>query len=212
MKMINGFGRFMGIVLTGIMTFIVLSSSSVAADNLIVNGGAETGDLTGWSESRTYTTDLWMSTKWSDRGGEVTGPHSGEYFFIPAKNSTPNNSDTFLYAQVDIPADARPGDVFEISCYGHTYSDDFQRDPDYGRLYLRYCYADGSYMPDENGNPKCMFKYATIQGAEWKRYSVQMKMPEGAGKIEYGLWASNIDGGGFPNACFDDVVLVNLGQ
>ena len=68
-------------------------------------------------------------------------------------------------------------------------------------------------MPDENGNPKCMFKYETIAGtANWKRFSVQMKMPEGAGKIEYGLWASQRDGGGFANVCFDDVVLVNLGQ
>jgi hypothetical protein len=209
MRMIK---RLVGIVLAGGMTFIVLSSSSVAAENLIVNGDAEMGDLTGWRESKTYTTDVWAVRDYSDRGGDVTGPHSGKYFFIPVANSHSGDYDTFLYNQVDIPESAKPGDLFEISCYGHTWSDDTENEPDYGRLYLRFCYPDGTYMPDENGKPKCMFKYTQFQGAQWQRYTVQMKMPEGAGRIEYGLWASQLDGGGYANVCFDDVVLVNLGQ
>jgi hypothetical protein len=211
MRMINGFGRIMGIVLTGIMTFIVLSSSSVAAENLIVNGGAETGDLTGWVESKTYTTGVWGVNDYFYWGGDETKPHSGNYFFALSKEKH-ENYDTFLYNNVDIPASAKPGDVFEISCYGHTWSDDIKDNSDYGRLYLRYCYPDGTYMPDEQGNPKGMFKWVKIEGGQWKRYSVQMKMPEGAGQIQYGLWASQCDDGGFANVCFDDVVLVNLGQ
>jgi hypothetical protein len=213
MKMTGKFGRLLGIVLSGVMLFIVLSSSSVAAENLIVNGDAETGDLTGWKESKAYTVGVWKATDYSDRGGQVTGPHSGNYFFIPVASSVSGDYDTFLFNDVLIPESAKPGDVFEISCYAHTYADDTEVEKDFGRLYLRFCYPDGTYMPDENGNPKCMFKYETIEGtANWKRYSVQMKMPEGAGDIQYGIWASQRDGGGFANVSFDDIVLVNLGQ
>ncbi len=211
MKTRNTLRRVLGLTIAGVMVFFLYSSTAIAAENLVVNGDAETGDLTGWKESKTYTTDVWIATDNNDRGGEVTTPHSGQYFFIPAKQAIPGDYDTFLYQNVDI-SDATPGDLFEISCYGHTWSDDIENEPDFGRLYLRFCYPDGTYMPDEEGNPKCMFKYVTIQGAQWTRYSIQMKMPEGAGQIQLGIWASQRDSGGYANVSFDDVVLVNLGQ
>ncbi len=72
-----------------------------------------------------------------------------------------------------------------------------------------YITPDGQYMTDANGD---LLKFVTIQGAEWKKYTIEYPMLEGAGSIQLGLWASNRDGGVRPNICFDDVTLINKGQ
>ena len=192
-----------------IASFPAYGIKARAEENLLVNPGAETGDLTGWWESHTYEYDCWRSVTTASSGGQVTSPHSGQYQFVGDKRGIANNTYTLLCQWVDT-SNFKVGDKFELSAYCHTYSDDKDNEPDYGEIYLEFLDEKQAFIyPD---GKTAAFYTAKYHGADWGKVSVQGVMPEGTCYILVGIAAFNIDGGCYPNACFDDVSLVNLGQ
>ncbi len=203
-----------GIAVVMAMSFLMAAVpgyniKAYAAENLLVNPGAETGDITGWWESHTYEYDCWRAVTESSNAGEVTTPHSGKYQFMGDKRGIPNDRYTLLCQWVDA-SDFKVGDKFELSAYCHTYSDDTDYAPDYGEIYLEFLDKDKAFIyPD--GKTAAVYT-AQFNGANWDKVSVQGVMPEGTGVILVGICGFNIDGGVYPNVSFDDVSLVNLGQ
>ena len=44
----TNFCKIIGLLSAGIVVFSLVSSTALAVNNLLINPGAETGDLTGW--------------------------------------------------------------------------------------------------------------------------------------------------------------------
>ncbi|MBL8163707.1 MAG: hypothetical protein JNJ61_17100, partial [Anaerolineae bacterium] len=108
--------RFVVIILALLIgSIVILSSGSVlAAGELIVNGGFETGDFSGWTKG--YTGSSPYCSGWQINGGcmGLTAPAEGsKYAMSPIDGDGPNNF--FLYQDVVIPAASSVSFTFKYS-------------------------------------------------------------------------------------------------
>ena len=204
----TNFCKIIGLLSAGIVVFSLVSSTALAVNNLLINPGAETGDLTGWNESgNDAVIGVWESGTGSDLAGSDAGIHSGDKLFVPSKSFT-GPSTAMLYQDVEASS-FQVGDVFEASCYAHACEPE-PAGQDFCRLYLEFIAPNGDFVYKADGTSEAY--WVDYAGTEWERISVTGAMPEGTKWVRVILRGYNKDGGNYANAFFDDVSLINLGQ
>jgi hypothetical protein len=209
----NNIKKVISVLLAGVIAFSlfavlpVRADRAIAAENLLINGDAEMGDLTSWKESQNNAVlgTFWVCNRAnSNLAGEI-GPHSGNYQFeaaaMPVYDST-----AMIYQDVEA-APFQVGDVFEVTAFAHTTSDD---PADIARIYLEFIAPDGDFVYKADGTSEAV--WVDVSGPEWQQVSVSSAMPEGTKWVRVILRGFNYDGGTLANAFFDDVVLVNHGH
>ena len=201
--------RVITVATAAAMAFSILAAfipdkTVFASENLLINGDAKEGNLSGWTESSgNAAASVWDACKESGNPGDK-GPYEGDYQFVPYWATGAGETTTMLYQDVDAK-DFYPGDVFEASAYMHTNGEG-----DLARLYLEFVGPDGDVMYRDDGKSEAY--WADEWGSEWVRKSVSASMPVGTDKVRVIIRAYNKDGGTLANAFFDNVTLVNLGQ
>ena len=147
--------------------------------NLLINPGAETGDISGWID----LDDAWNA------GTEIT-PHSGKYFFWPAKKT---KAYTQIYQDVDVssyPADS----YFQLSGWLANWD---QPPHDRATLAISALDINGNqllYISREHRNPF------------WGYYEIIVKVPANCKTLRVFLIATRFVGSD-NDAYFDDLHL-----
>ena len=159
--------------------------------NLLGNGGAEEGDLSGWTDSAeeedgsgTFTvTDEYV---W---GSSVITPAKGSYFFFAG--ATPGNA---IYQDVDV-RDYPDGTVFTLSGFMNGWETD---------------HGDNSYLEldflNKKGKSLGSDRVCEPSIAGWDLYSVSLEKPEGAVTARVSLIAERNTGSDC-DSYFDEISL-----
>lgn len=159
----------------------------------VTNGGAETGDLTGW----TVTAGTWATASTSD--SVKPGPHLGTYYF----SADGSASDAAMHQDIAVPAaavnaiDAGKGRA-EVSLYINTYANTDD-------AYTGFKFLDGAGA--EIG-ASLESRVRTDTGV-WREEKIVAAVPAGTRTIRLNLRAT-LTSGSFANTYFDsidDVVL-----
>ncbi len=163
-------------------SFLLMPSVAVYAadsDNLLINAGAEAGDLSGWTDQEAEETgDGTFSAKteylW---GGNDIYPQEGDYFFFAG--ATPGNR---IYQDVNVE-EYPDGTVFTLSGYMNGWETD---------------HGDNSYLEldfrDRRGRSLASDSVCEPSIAGWDYYSFRLEKPAGAVTVRVSLIAERNTG------------------
>jgi hypothetical protein len=161
-----------------------MDTVSASSSNLLTNGNAEAGSLTGWTQ--TGQEKKWEATD-GDNYGNTCVPHSGKYFFWPVNT----HEETTLYQ--DVNASSYVGKTVTLSLWMAVWP---QSPTDEAKASLIFLNSSGSEISS---------KTLSNATAEWKQFSVTETVPGGTSKIRVKLFGKNNNG--VEDWYFDDVFL-----
>ena len=165
--------------------------------NLLVNPGAETGDLTGWVDSSAEK--CWMlGYEGSIKGWSHPAAKSGKYYFMTGWPSE-SNSNRYLYQDVNISSYVGAKLTFEgyLGGYGHD---------DKGGIKLDILDQTGNVL-----DSKSTEMYAVSWGDWSKHVEVSADVPSGAYTARVYLIGA-LHEGDEADAYFDDLSLTASGE
>ena len=178
-------------LLTSLLLAPAVAVHAAGSDNLLINGGAEAGDLSGWTDQEAEETgDGTFSAKteylW---GGDDIYPQEGDYFFFAG--ATPGNR---IYQDVNVEAYPE-GTVFTLSGYMNGWKTD---------------HGDNSYLEmdflDRRGRSLAADSVCEPSIAGWDFYSFRLEKPAGAVSVRVSLIAERNTGSDC-DSYFDDITL-----
>jgi hypothetical protein len=156
----------------------------------LVNGGAETGDLTGWSATGPQVAAV---TEQEQSTGTVY-PHEGSYFFTYAQ--VPGQAAAMLQSGTLAAAE---GTVLRLAGYVQTEG---AAGGDFGTAVLRLYDAGDQLVAAATSEP------LISDGAQWQAFAVDLEVPVGAGAHR---WEIELSGtlafGSYINVFYDAITL-----
>ncbi len=169
---------------TAIVGMILLFLSTLQSQNLLINPGAESADTHGWIDPD----DAWSAD------AAIT-PHSGDYFFWPARLDIPN---TEMYQDVDISAYASSVDGNKLWLQLSGWLANWDQYPhDRATLAIEALDANGaqlSYLSRAHRSPV------------WTQYQIESRVPAGTRTLRVYLIATRFVGSD-NDGYFDDLAL-----
>ena len=154
----------------------------------VTNGGAETGDLTGW----TVVSPGFETTTGSGYGG-VDGPHTGTYFFAATTvNFAEITQDLPVPPEAEAEVDAGTFLTFVSWWQASNSSTD-----DEGRIGFRFLDGSGVQIGEE-------FPPYNIPGPAWAYRYLLVPLPAGTRTVQLVVQANKVSGTN-NNAYFDDI-------
>lgn len=97
-----------------------VGTASADPTNLLVNPGAETGDLTGWTVTDPAITGVVGTRTWIVTSPDDPGPHSGDYLFATNEPFTPNLAEDIWFISQTVDVTHYAGGWLTGEAYGAT--------------------------------------------------------------------------------------------
>lgn len=166
------------------VVFLSILAVSLNAQNLLVNGNAETGDTQGWID----VDDAWSAAS------DIT-PHGGAYFFWPARLDIPY---TELYQDVDVAAYSASIDAGNAYFYLSGWLANWDQYP-HDRATLAIEALNGS-------GEQLMYLSHDHRSPVWTEYQIDSQIPQGARTLRVHLIATRFVGSD-NDGYFDDLSL-----
>jgi hypothetical protein len=169
-----------------VMAFFLLPDILLAANNLLTNPDAETGNTQGWTDP---------DNAWIANSGSVTiPPHGGDYFFSPQLYL----KYTYMYQDVDIStyiSDIDSGKAYlELSGWLANY-DQYPHDQ-----------ATLAIEARDSNNNQLLYLTRTHRSPTWTFYKIQNLIPVNSRILRVSLIANRFVGS-YNDAYFDDLSL-----
>ena len=167
--------------------------STEAAKNLLVNPGAEKGDLTGWVDSSDEK--CWMvGYEGNIEGWEHPAPHKGKYYFMTGW-PTSTTQKRYLYQDVNISSHRGKTLTFSVYLGGYGHADK-------GGIKLAILDKSGKVIGSKAS------KMYEVKWGDWSKHlSVSLDVPSNAYKARAYL-VGELHEGSEADAYFDDASLV----
>ncbi len=190
-----------------IITILVLSCliAVAASADLMVNGGAESGDLTGWSvdlsAADTANDSIIATIALQDQSGPDVTPHSGNYFFTFANERTSQEADAGITISMYQTGTSGLGSP-RLTLEGYVQTEHYDGGNDDGEAILAL-YGD-------SGETSLLTSASTgvldSHGA-WSLFSLSVENPGDADHWKVTLLGTE-NKSTFTNVFYDDVSLV----
>jgi hypothetical protein len=176
------------LVLSLLLSLLVFFAETAAAQNLLANGGAEAGDLSGWS---TGSPELGVVTSQTQQAG-IVYPDTGVFLFTSA--AQPGTTASFRQDGISALVE---GSLLNLS---GRVSTEQNTDNDFGIATVRALDAEGAVLTESSTVA------LTTPSNSWLDFSVSLVVPAGAVRWEVELIGSRV-WGSFINVFYDTLVL-----
>ena len=172
-----------------LILLVIHVAGAASAEDLIVNGGAETGDLTGWPPSGDQ---IAVVTEYEQSIGTLY-PFEGQYFFMFA-----NSMGSYAELVQTFSMTLTPGVQLVLSGFVHTEE---MAGDDYGNVEVRVLDAGQSVIASNSTGP------LTTANFTWQGFSVGVLIPAGAEGWEV-ILSGTRRYGSYINVFFDSIQMV----